>query len=297
MRRKTKLWRMGLLTGFAFVGILCLSLLLPSTPSAASAETEEELLPVAEVFSPPLGYRDGLSYAPRITYVDGELIQNTDYGIMNPELVGTTCFGIAWHKIYHAGEDLYREDAESTEGAEVTAVADGRVVYANPFTNYPGLVVIIEHRLPSKEAKEKIYSVYSHLDDNSLAVTAGDAVTRGQPLGTVLRMSYTGRYPEDNPSGEDDSHLHFEMRYFYDARNIYTSYPACNSGTPGRGYTYPEHPDDFPSPGAGYTDPSTFIEEREVGSSMATGKPMPGGPQTRIRGTLTNPRTSESRSL
>ncbi|MDH4136816.1 MAG: M23 family metallopeptidase [Anaerolineae bacterium] len=273
MRRNTKLWGMGLLPASAFVGILFLSLLLPSSPSGVSAETEEDPLPVAEVFSPPLGYRDGLSYAPRITYVSGELMQNTDYGIMNPELEGITCFGIPWQKIYHAGEDLYREDSESTEGAEVTAVADGRVVYANPFTNYPGLVVIIEHRLPSEE---KIYSVYSHLDDDSLAVTAGDVVTRGQRLGTVLYMRYTGRYAEHNPSGEDDSHLHFEMRYFYDARNIYTSYPACSGSTPGRGYTYPEHPDDFPTPGAGYTDPSTFIEERaEIVRSLTTGTPTP----------------------
>jgi hypothetical protein len=273
LRRDIKLYKRGLPSALALVAAMLVSLL--SSPSVASVEIEEESLPVAEVFSPPLGYRDGLSYAPRMTYVNGKLIQNTDYGIMNPELVGTTCFGVAWHEIYHAGEDLYREGSESTEGAEVTAVADGRVVYANPFTNYPGLVVIIEHRLPSEE---KIYSVYSHLDDNSLAVTAGDVVTRGQRLGTVLYMRYTGRYPEDNPSGEDDSHLHFEMRYFYDARNIYTSYPACNGGTPGRGYTYPEHPDDFPTPDAGYTDPSTFIEERtEVVRSGATSTPTPGG--------------------
>lgn len=259
MRRNTKRWKRGLPPTLAFVGILFALLLLPSSPSVAFTMTEDKPLPVAEVFSPPLGYRDGLGYAPRITYIDGKLIQNTDYGVMNPELVGTTCFGVAWQKIYHAGEDLYREDAESTEGAEITAVADGRVVYANPFTNYPGLVVIIEHRLPSEK---KIYSVYSHLDDNSLAVTAGDMVSRGQRLGTVLYMRYIGRYPEYNPSGEDDSHLHFEMRYFYDARNVYTAYPACNGSTPGRGYTYPEHPEDFPAHGAGYTDPSSFIEER-----------------------------------
>jgi murein DD-endopeptidase MepM/ murein hydrolase activator NlpD len=274
MRTKSS-WKIGLPPAFALVGILFMLLLLSSLPSAASVETEEEPLPVAEVFSPPLGYRDGLSYAPRITYIDGKLIQNTDYGVMNPELVGTTCFGVAWQKIYHAGEDLYREDAKSTEGAEITAVADGKVAYANPFTNYPGLVVIIEHRLPSEK---KIYSVYSHLDDNSLAVTTGDMVSRGQRLGTVLYMRYTGRYPEHNPSKEDDSHLHFEMRYFYDARSIYTAYPACNSGTPGRGYTYPEHPDHFPIPDAGYTDPSTFIEERaEIVRSVTTGTPTPEG--------------------
>lgn len=81
LRRNTKLWNVGLPV-FALVGILFMLPLLPSSSSAALAETEEEPLPVAEVFSPPLGYRDGLSYAPRITYVDGKLIQNTDYGIM-----------------------------------------------------------------------------------------------------------------------------------------------------------------------------------------------------------------------
>lgn len=70
---------------------------------------------------------------------------------------------------------------------------------------------------------------------------------RGQRLGTVLDQS-------------DNSHLHWEIRYFADGNNIYPNYPNCNGASaPGRGYTYPEHPDNFPSSTAGYTDPFTFV--------------------------------------
>jgi murein DD-endopeptidase MepM/ murein hydrolase activator NlpD len=255
--------RIGTFSALALVTILsvtCFGLL--HLPDDLHAEQQQEL-PLADVFSPPLGFHDGLSYNPRITYDGEELIQNTDYGVMNPELAGGTCFGMAWRKTYHAGVDLYRDDEETTAEAEVTAVADGQVVYANPFTNYPGLVVIIEHRLPSNEM---IYSVYSHLEYDTLAVEAGDIITRGHSIGTVLYTRYTGRFPELNPSGEDDSHLHFEMRYFHDGSDIYDEHPPCNGIVPGRGYTYPERPDDFPTPSTGYTNPSSFIEARSPGA-------------------------------
>jgi murein DD-endopeptidase MepM/ murein hydrolase activator NlpD len=100
--------------------------------------------------------------------------------------------------------------------------------------------------------------MYAHLDDSSLEVQAGQVVSRGQRLGAVLYQDYTGRYPELHPSG-DDSHLHYELRDFYNGRNIYSAYPGCNGLIPGRGYTYPENPDDFPSPNTSYTNPDTFI--------------------------------------
>jgi hypothetical protein len=218
---------------------------------------EAQSPPVARLFSPPLGYRDGVEYGPRITYDNsGMLIENTNYGIRNPDLQGNTCFGVDFSMLFHAGEDWYREDGNSTQGAEVTAVADGKVVFSDPI-NYPGRVVIIEHVLPSGE---KVYSMYAHIEN--LAVSNGQIVSRGQRLGTVMYQPYNGRYPEYHPSG-DDSHLHFEIRYFYDGSNIYDDYPACNGIIPGRGYTYPEHPDDFPTPGAGYTDPATFVKNRQ----------------------------------
>jgi len=214
---------------------------------------------VADVFSPPLSFRDGLSYEPRITYNnEGQLIENTDYGIKNPDLQGDTCFRVNFDQIYHAGEDWYRADGNSTAGAEVTAVANGTVAFADPNMNYPGLVVIIEHTLT---LGQKVYSVYAHLDDSSLEVEAGQVVLRGQRLAEVMYQDYTGRYPEYHPSG-DDSHLHYELRHFYNGRDIYSAYPNCNGLIPGRGYTHPETPDNFPGPKANYTDPATFIQER-----------------------------------
>lgn len=205
-------------------------------------------------FGPPLGANDGVEYAPRVLKDGERLIEDTNYGVKNPDLRGGTCFGVPWETIWHAGQDLYRADGESTAGAEVAAVADGVVAYANPDLNYPGLVVIVEHEVDGK----KLYSVYAHLDDNSLAVAKGDEVRRGDRLGAVLKMAYTGRYPEYHPSG-DDSHLHFEMREFLNARNIYDQAPACNGLVAGRGYTYPERPGDFPSAEASYVDPAEWV--------------------------------------
>jgi len=254
-----KLWK-HLPLKIMLVALVIVLLPLLSTfvlPPAQIVEAQSP--PVARLFSPPLGYRDGLKYGPRITYDNGGiLIENTDYGVKNPDLQGNTCFGVDFSQLFHAGEDWYREDGNSTQGAEVTAVADGKVLFADPTFEYPGRVVIIEHTLSSGQ---KVYSMYGHIDRNSLSVSAGQIVSRGERLGTVMYQPCTGRYPEYHPSG-DDSHLHFEIRYFYDGSNIYDDYPACNGIIPGRGYTYPEHPDDFPSPSAGYTDPTTFVQNR-----------------------------------
>lgn len=43
---------------------------------------------------------------------------------------------------------------------------------------------------------------------------------------------------------------------------MYGTYTACNGIPPGSGYTYPLHPDAFPSALAGYTDPMAFIAAR-----------------------------------
>ncbi|MBE7550430.1 MAG: M23 family metallopeptidase [Anaerolineales bacterium] len=253
--RQKKFTREVILIFIGLSAILGLSLLLLPFSPLVQAQTA----PTADGFSPPLGFRDGLSYEPRITHNnEGQLIETTDYGVKNPDLQGDTCFGVSFDQIYHAGEDWYRADGSSTAGAEVTAVANGQVAFADPTMNYPGLVVIIEHTLASGP---KVYSVYAHLDDSSLEVEAGQIVSRGQRLGEVMYQDYFGRYPEYHPSG-DDSHLHYELRNFYNGRNIYPAHPHCGGLIPGRGYTYPEIPDDFPTPEAGYTDPASFIQER-----------------------------------
>lgn len=193
---------------------------------------------IAPIFSPPLGYRDNYTY--RAPYY-------ADYGIKNPFLEGGSCFGVDWNQIYHAGEDWFRIGENGAiipiPGAEVTAVADGTVIWAQPI-NYPGRVVIISHTNPL--LPQTTYSVYSHLAE-PLNVQVGNVVERGQRLGTVLNQA-------------DESHLHWEIRYFVDGNNIYPNYPACNGASaPGRGYTYPEHPDNFPSSTTGYTDPFMFV--------------------------------------
>lgn len=69
---------------------------------------------------------------------------------------------------------------------------------------------------------------------------------------------YTGRFPDVHPYGQDDSHLHFEIRTFEDGGNIFPNFPTCNTNyVPGVGYTYPELPDTF-----GYLDPIQFLDDR-----------------------------------
>ncbi|RLT42025.1 MAG: M23 family peptidase [Chloroflexi bacterium] len=215
-----------------FTTLLLIIVALFSTASIGQTQSATPL-----IFSPPLGYRDNYTYgAPYYA----------DYGIKNPFLNGIRCFGVDWSKLYHAGEDWFRigENGENIPipGTEVTAVADGTVIWAQPI-NYPGRVVIISHT--GSLLPQTTYSVYSHLAE-PLNVQIGNAVVRGQRLGTVLDQL-------------DNSHLHWEIRYFADGSNIYPNYPACNSPyAAGVGYTYPEHPDNFPSPTTGYTDPFTF---------------------------------------
>jgi murein DD-endopeptidase MepM/ murein hydrolase activator NlpD len=251
--KQSPLWVPGL---GLFVSVLMSVVMAAAPPPVFQAQTE--IPPLALLFSPPLGYRDGVKYGPHLMDADLdhdgylELIEATTYGVKNPDLQGETCFGVDFGELYHAGEDWYRVDGISAAGAEVTAMADGQVV----FINNPGRVVILEHRLP---AEQKVYSVYTHLDETRLKVWEGEIVSRGQGLGVIRAQPYQGRHPEFH--SRDDSHLHFEIRYFYDAEEIYTHAPKCNSLVGGRGYTYPQPPDDFPAPDAGYLNPSVFIRE------------------------------------
>lgn len=126
------------------------------------------------MFSLPLGYADGVRYGPRINYRGSTLIEDSEYGVFNPDMQGSTCFGIDWGKIYHAGEDWYRMDGATTFQAVVTAVADGQVRYM--VHNFPGTVMLIEHSLPP-DGSQKIYSLYGHMDPNSISVSVNQVVT------------------------------------------------------------------------------------------------------------------------
>jgi murein DD-endopeptidase MepM/ murein hydrolase activator NlpD len=250
---------MNTITRAIFTLIIAVSLMGASDQIAEGSNQFQQ--PIASVFSPPLGFNNGVRYSPRFTKDNsGNLIENTDYGITNPDLSHfSNCFGTNMSNLYHAGQDLYRFDGQSTAGAEVTAVADGVVSDYSSSGNYPGRAIVIKHLLSSGQY---VYSVYMHLEN--IAITQGQSVIRGQRLGTVIFQPYDGNFPQYHPAPlNDDSHIHFEMRLFPSAANIYTDHPACNLGdAPGRGYTLPQLPDNFPTPATGYRNPRTYIKER-----------------------------------
>ena len=176
----------------------------------------------------------------------GVAVTNTAYGVRNLGLEHRrTCFGVDWPRLLHAGVDWFRVDQLFSTPTDVFSVADGVVAWYDPnYNNYPGKVVIVQH--PLGDGRD-LYSVYAHLGPD-VSVTQGQIVFRGQRVGSLL---YQG----------DNTHLHFELRYFLDGRNIYGPFTNCNSATliAGRGYTYRVHPDHFPAPDAGYVDPIAFI--------------------------------------
>jgi murein DD-endopeptidase MepM/ murein hydrolase activator NlpD len=127
----------------------------------------------------------------------------------------------------------------------VYAAAAGEVVFAG--SEYPGLVVIIEH-------PDGLYSMYGHLD-YALAVEAGQSVERGQVLGSILTRT----------DGLAPSHLHFELRTFFTTPEVNGSAPrygvACGVDCPpGPGYwplDAPEHPSVM-----GWRNPTHVINRR-----------------------------------
>lgn len=180
----------------------------------------------------------------------GTTLENTDYAVKNLDLVHSsanhiTCFDVGWHRLYHAGVDLYRIDG-NTAGTPVRAIANGVVDYVDNIV----ASVVIRHQTAG------VWSVYRHLVD--LTVSDNQTVSKGQIIGYVRPQAYTGRFPDVHPYGQDDSHLHFEIRTFEDGGNVFPNFPACNTNyVPGVGYTYPELPDTF-----GYLDPIQFLEDR-----------------------------------
>jgi murein DD-endopeptidase MepM/ murein hydrolase activator NlpD len=142
------------------------------------------------------------------------------------------CYQTAYKNLYHAGEDW-----ANSPGTEVKAVANGVVaIYQPGYNTYPGRVVVIEHELPDGNI---VYSMYGHLD--VVNVYQGQKVFKDNTIGTILYW----------PGDPDNSHVHWEMRYFPDGSNLCLPRP---SGYYGPGYTYPDHPDSY-----GYTNPSNFV--------------------------------------
>ncbi|MBO0695251.1 MAG: M23 family metallopeptidase [Verrucomicrobia bacterium] len=102
---------------------------------------------------------------------------------------------------FHEGIDIrpVHRDANGEPLDEVRAIADGKVVHANPVaghSNY-GKYIVIEHRWNGSN----YYSLYGHL--SSIAVQPGETVKRGQRIAV---MGYTG-----TGLNRERAHLHLEL--------------------------------------------------------------------------------------
>ncbi len=205
-----------------FVRLMAMAGLLARTGSLpARAQT------AAPFYSYPMGLPGG-------PLGDGFLVRH-GYATEN------TWYNPGW---LHTGEDWYLPEGE-TGGLEVYSVSAGEVVFAG--SEYPGRVVIVGH-------PDGLFSMYGHLD-YALAVEPGQAVERGQLLGTILTRT-DGRAP---------SHLHFELRTFFTTPEVNGDAPrsgvACGfECPPGPGYwplDAPEHPSVM-----GWRNPTHVINRR-----------------------------------
>ncbi|HDQ73801.1 MAG TPA: M23 family metallopeptidase [Chloroflexi bacterium] len=213
--------------------------------------------PAATTFDFPLLPAD--HYAPYVQGISGPLAVDTRYGAQNPAQGNrSNCFRdangdpVPFSQLYHAGVDLFgvNEAGQVVWGqakhAPVHAVADGVLVFTVN-AGGEGYVVAIEHRLLDGSA---VYSIYWHV--SHVQALEGQPVTRGQMIAVVHDLGA-------------NSHLHWEMRTFYDGSDIFPAGTAgargtCNRQLIGVGYTWDDvparaHPDYY-----GYLDPIAFVE-------------------------------------
>lgn len=255
-------------------GLLCLGVLLgiylqdayqgmqprplpafPTTPPYTAWPTP----PPALAFDFPLLPAE--HYAPYVQGISGPLAVDTRYGAQNPAQGNrANCFRdvnerpVPFSQLYHAGVDLFGVDDAGqvvwgqAKHAPVYAVADGVTVFTLN-AGSEGHIVGLEHRLTGGSA---VYSIYWHV--SHVQVEAGQPVARGRMIAVVHDLGA-------------NSHLHWEMRTFYDGSDLFPAGSAgargtCNRQIPGVGYTWDDtparaHPDYY-----GYLDPTAFVESR-----------------------------------
>ena len=98
---------------------------------------------------------------------------------------------------YHAGEDWWFSRGGSNLGKPVHSIGHGLVTYAQPLGwGRDQGVVILRH---TYEDGREILSFYGHLDPDSVVLTPGECVARGEQVGKI-----------GNPRGSP--HLHLEVR-------------------------------------------------------------------------------------
>ena len=242
--------RSGRLVLYALLVVLaaCSSVRSPRWPADSSPAAP------ADRFDFPL---DPARYGPYVYEANGQGQVDTRYGVQNPGLGGEgKCFvdasgqNVPFDGLYHAGEDWFLLDAQGqvtgeANGRPVRAVANGLVV-GKLDIGAQGQVVVIEHLLADGS---HVWSAYWHVDETPVSI--GSIVYRGDEIGVVADQGY-------------NSHLHWEIRTWFDGSNLYPPTTAggrgtCNGRAPGVGYTW----DDIPARAVpdywGYVDPVKFI--------------------------------------
>ncbi|UCG23929.1 MAG: M23 family metallopeptidase [Chloroflexota bacterium] len=149
----------------------------PRAVSLHEASSQEgPLCGLVDVFDFPLNPPEG----------DGVARGGSDYGIYRGR-----------YDKYHAGEDWWINPWRLSFGSPVYSIGHGRVTYAAPngWGRDQG-VVIVRHSFADGR---QILSFYGHLDPDSVILTNGECVRRGEKVGTIGR-------PTTGP------HLHFEIR-------------------------------------------------------------------------------------
>lgn len=198
-------------------------------------------------------------YGPYVQGITGPFNVDTRFGAQNPALGETPkCFhdrdrvGVPFRELYHAGEDWFQLDAAgqvdpyATLGDPVRAVARG-VVYQTQEIGDQGWIVVLAHYL---DEGTPVYSAYWHV--SRLQVSHGDAVERGQVIALIHDQGA-------------NSHLHWEVRAFADASNLFPPQSAggrgtCNGRAIGVAYTWDDDPSRAPPEHWGYFDPVAFVQ-------------------------------------
>lgn len=176
------------------IGAIAASGLLTSIPSLpAAAETVQKEAIIAPVLqsltvpafvTPPVVTRDGFGIS---TY---SLVQW-------PVPVGTPISsGFGYRECDGCETNHTGDDFNPGNGYPIQAIADGVVTSAGSSSTGYGNMVTIQHVIDGVT----ISSLYAHMQDGSIAVSVGQAVTRGQQLGLVgMTGEATG------------PHLHFSL--------------------------------------------------------------------------------------
>jgi len=230
---------------------------LPAFP-LVSRQASWPTPPVAERFDFPLLPAE--SYGPYAQGITGPLEVDTRYDVQNPAFGNrSNCFrgvgggSVPFSQLYHAGVDLFAlNNAGQVVWGKAThvpvhAVADGVAVLVQD-AGADGYIVIVEHTLADSSA---VYSVYWHT--SHVQVRAGQPVDRGQVIAVVYDQGF-------------NSHLHWEVRTFYDGSNLFPENTAgargtCNGHIVGVGYTWDAIPARAHPGHYGYLDPTSFVKK------------------------------------